>query len=199
MSDFETTRWMALIERLAAARGRDIPPATIKGIYRLFDEMGAKQAESITSLIEEFENVPSNLVGCVKKIWSERKYRLEQEQLYRDKWKAEEGCTTSEEWKWYFAIITEIFDWHYKKLVKRNSEGLTAPIDILEWKRLGCPKTWCPIHDHFFEGFLKAHNLPGKKCEEFLKKYYEILISERNKRLTTNKGEISYGSNSLEN
>lgn len=193
INEFETTRWMPLIERLAGARGKDIPPVTIKGLNKIFDEMGAKQAELTVSMIEKYENLPSNLLGHIKNIWDELKRRKEHDHLNLNKWKAEEGCTNSDEWDWYFKIIVEIFDWHTKRLVKYNHEGLTGPITITEWKKLGCPKSWCPIHDHFFEGYLRAHDLPGSGCLDYLKQYYTLLVENRKKRTSVKTQNESEG------
>jgi hypothetical protein len=181
--NFETMRWMHLIERLSGARGKDIPAPTIKRLYQLFDEMGAKDAEYVTSVLEDYQNLPSNVAGEVKNIWKSIKGRRDNEQLWRETWQAaNEECTTGEEYHWFFMIVTEVLGWHSKKMVQKNETGLSVPVGILEWKKMGCPKTWCPILDHFLEGFLRAHSLPGKGCEEFLRKYYQMLLEQRNKR-----------------
>ena len=142
--------------------------------------MGEANAESIVSTIEEYDNVPSNLYGVIKKIWREKKARQDNEYLWKNKWvNTDEGTTTPGEWSVYFSILTEVSLWHSMNLVKKNSDGITVPCDILEWKRLGCPKTWSPILDHFFEGFLKVHSQPGMACESFMKTYLMLLQKKR--------------------
>jgi hypothetical protein len=169
-----------LINRLAAARAKDLTIVTVEGLNKLFEEMGEKNAESIVSTLEEFDNVPSNLYGVIKKMWREKKARQDNEHLWKDKWvNKDEGTTTPGEWSAYFAILTEVSLWHSMDLIKKNPNGITIPCDILEWKRLGCPKTWSPILDHFFEGFLKTHSQSGMACESFMKTYLMLLQKKR--------------------
>jgi hypothetical protein len=172
----------SLITRLTSARGKALAMPTVEGLIKLFEEMGEKNAETIVATIEEFPNVPSNLFGFVKKMWREQKARIESENLWRDKWVSKnEDTTTPGEWNAYFEILTEVTLWHHMGLVKQNPDGITVSCNILEWKRLGCPKTWSPILDHFFEGFLKIHSQPGMACESFMRTYLMLL---QNKRLS---------------
>lgn len=169
-----------LMLRLAAARGKDIPMPTVEGLDRLFREMGPEHAEKVVAMIEEFENVPSNLVGIVKKIWRERKARIASETLQKAEWNVEsDEYTTPEEWKLFFAIQEEILLWHSLGLEKYNHEGLTVACDVLEWKRLGCPKTWSPLLDSFLVGFLKVHTGSGKICENYLRTFLKMLQDNR--------------------
>lgn len=172
------------IERLGATRGKEIPQVTIKGIYRLFDEMEAKDIEYIVRLVEKYENVPSNLYGLVDRLWSERKYWKEQKLNATDDWKADPDNASGAEFSAFMAVMTEILVWHEEKLVERNPEGVTVAMSIVDWKKAGCPKTWSPILDDFLIGYLNTYTAStgSKVLFDFMIKYTKTLHNARLKR-----------------
>lgn len=178
------------IERLGAARGKDIPQVTIKGIYRLFDEMQADDIDHIVRLVEKYENIPSNLYGLVDRLWSERKYWKDQKLNHAEDWKADPDNASGKEFSAFFAVLGEIFLWHTDKLVESNKEGTTVPMDIAEWKRAGCPKTWSPMVDHFLEGYLKMYTTSSESdiLLNYMINYKNTLVSARIKRTVNNDG-----------
>lgn len=173
------------IEHLCAAKGKDIPQVTIKGIYRLFDEMDAKDIDYIVRLVEKYENIPSNMYGLIDRLWSERKYWKEQKLNNTDDWKADPDNASGKEFSAFFAVLNEIFLWHTEKLVQSNPEGVTVPMDISEWKRSGCPKTWSPIVDNFLTGYLKMYTTTSESnlLLYFMNNYKDTLVKERLKRM----------------
>lgn len=172
------------LDRIAAARGKDIPQVTIKGIYRLFDQMQDRDIEHITRLIEKYENVPSNLYGLVDRLWSERKYWLDQQTMNADDWKADPDNASGAEFSAFMAVMTEILAWHEEKLVERNPEGVTVAMSIVDWKKAGCPKTWSPILDNFLIGYLNTYTAStgSKVLFDFMIKYTKTLHNARLKR-----------------
>ena len=172
------------LDRIAAARGKEIPKVTIAGIYRLFDQMQEKDIEHITRLIEKYENVPSNLYGLVDRLWSERKYWLDQQTMNTDNWKADPDNASGAEFSAFMAVMTEILTWHDEKLIQRNPEGLTVAMDIHEWKRAGCPKTWSELLDKFLTGYLKMITASSNSglLLEYMIKFKNNIHDERIKR-----------------
>lgn len=172
------------IERLGAARGKDIPQVTIKGIYRLFDEMEAKDIEHIVKLVEKYENIPANMYGLIDRLWSERKYWKDQKLNNVDDWKADPDNASGKEFSAFFAVLGEIFLWHTEKLVAINPDGITFPMAINEWKVHGCPKTWSPIVDHFLEGYLKVYTASSQSdiLLNYMINYKNNLVNKRIKR-----------------
>lgn len=172
------------IERLGATRGKEIPQVTIKGIYRLFDEMEAKDIEYIVRLVEKYENVPSNLYGLVDRLWSERKYWKEQKLNNTDDWKADPDNASGAEFSAFMAVMTEILTWHEEKLVERNPDGVIVSMSIVDWKKSGCPKTWSPILDHFLTGYLKMYTATSDSnlLLNFMINHTKILREQRLKR-----------------
>lgn len=172
------------IERLGATRGKEIPQVTIKGIYRLFDEMEANDVEYIVRLVEKYENVPSNLYGLVDRLWSERKYWKEQNLNNTDDWKADPDNASGKEFSAFMAVMTEILIWHEEKLVERNAEGVTVAMSIVDWKKLGCPKTWSPLLDMFLTAYLKMYTA-SSDCGgllDYMIKFKNNIYDERMKR-----------------
>jgi len=177
-----------LILRLAVCRGKDIPTTTSDALKKMFSEMGQNHAERIVSVIEEFDNIPSNIIGVVKKLWRERKSHIASQTLKNENWSTNsDEYVQPEEWRLFFAIHEEIMVWHRLRYVEYNNDGLRVPCDVLEWKRMGCPKTWSPLLDSFLEGFLRMHSASGKNCENFLRGFLiqlQNLRKEKEKKLS---------------
>jgi len=170
-------------DRIGAARGKEIPALTCKQIYKLFDEINnPKEIERIIKLIEEYENVPSNIYGLVKRIWNERRYSNEKSANLSDEWRNAPDCTSPEEWRAFWPVIAEIYTWHMLGLQKYNHDGVTIGLDVMEWHRLGRPKSWSPMIDHFLDLYYKVHSLPEPHVEDTCKKYLSQLITERQRR-----------------
>lgn len=170
-------------DRIAAARGKDIPVTTIKEIFKLFDAIEDKyrirDMEQITTMIETYENVPSNIYGLIKRIRDDIKYRREKDFEKNGNWKADPTCATVEEVAAFFAVLNEIRLWHELNLAKRNPDGLKCSLNIQEWKSAGCPKTWSPLLDHFLQGYLKIYTASPPALENYLNNYNKLLVEKR--------------------
>jgi hypothetical protein len=170
-------------DRIAAVRGKDIPVTTIKEIFKLFDAIEDKyrirDMEQITTMIETYENVPSNIYGLIKRIRDDIKYRRDQALEHNENWKADPTCANSKEFAAFFAVLGEIMLWHELKLVQSNPDGIMSALNIQEWKSAGCPKTWSPLLDHFLQGYLKIYTASPPALENYLNNYNKLLVEKR--------------------
>ena len=179
-------QYSEITDRIAAARGKDIPAGTLKEIFKLFDAIEdryrVKDCEQIASMIEAYENVPQNIFGLIKRIRDDLKYRRDQALEHNENWKADPANASGKEFSAFFAVLGEIFLWHELKLAEKNPDGLYAALDIQEWKSAGCPKTWSPILDHFLQGYAKIYTVAPPALEEYLINYKKILVEKRLKK-----------------
>lgn len=172
-----------LISDIISMRGRELPAITADAIIAFFLKIGEKDSRRIVSRISGFENIPSNILGIIKKEHG----NIMAEEREKTSWKErhDEGMGTNSECSALMLFNQELFLWHQLELVERNTEGFSGSVDIDTYIKMERPKTWSPILDHWLYGFETAYFLdmrePGALLN-YLLQYNATLKKQREER-----------------
>lgn len=171
------TFFIGEIESLAACLFTTIQPAVVDEFY---NELSHISEDAFRTICKRIKNEWRPLNGArfplIGIFHDYNRQECAKNQHPVDFGKNEEGmgeCSAA-----FFAVLNEIKGWHDRGLAKYNHPSC-PPMDLEHWHRLGRPKTWSPIYDHFIEGLYpnRDNNFAG-----FCKKYLATLIDAREKK-----------------
>lgn len=166
----------ACFERLEVLTGKPMSDSQIRSLMTEFRRIGPQKTENIISQMERVENLPKNIYGAVLNA-IDRMREAEEVKLYSAKtWKAQELCTSPDDFELFFKIIALIMKLHADDVVKRNDDpDRSMGPDLETWHKMGCKKTWSPLVDNFLMGYITVYK-NDKACTKFMRDFYTFLV-----------------------
>lgn len=161
----KTGDYKTLIGEIIAAAGRDsLPQRTYENIEEELQSIEWRDAVFIVNGVSRLQKIPQNIYGLILERVEELKDRKRKEEYTRTSWQPKEACLSPVEFAVAFGCI-----------------GL-----MLKYHKCGLGK-YDDLNAHFTEGFNKAMKQPGDHLEKFLRKFYQMLKSSLEMKLSEHK------------
>lgn len=185
-----------LMRQIGYCVSRDIPVKTGEAIRAELENAGWPVARAVTEAIRRANSIPTNLFGYVTRLIEENRARLANHYSSQPDGENKDGEYTPADpaqqkrsfmvSRLMFEIIGEVQLHHDAGLAHRQETTLRDPYpDVVEWDRMGRPKTWSPLVDALFAGYYRAMRL-DKTCEallDFMLRFKRTLWERRMRHL----------------
>jgi hypothetical protein len=177
-----------LMIALSRCVGRELKKPLADAIRTELKEAGWDIAKAVIEGIVRERVVPSNLYGHIVTQISEHRGRLRDTRAVRELRAAAPKYNTLIIAKLMFDVIGEIQLHHDARLVNLQPTTIGQPYpDIIEWYNQGSPKTWSPLLDAMFTGYLRAlrsEDEEPKSIPSYLLRFKNTLVERRAKQQT---------------